>query len=83
MDAPCASFLQVLDNEQLALAFRYFDRTGAGYLRTDDLRKLVDLLGLGRNHAAVKQLALCVAVSAGPRSHACPFVLNFFRVFFS
>lgn len=53
---------QVLTKEELALAFRYFDKTGAGYVRVDDLRKLIDYLGLCLNHVAVKELCITVSV---------------------
>ena len=53
----------MLAREDLLLAFRYFDTTGAGYIRVDDLRRLVDCLGHALNHTAVKALCQHAVVS--------------------
>eukprot|EP00887_Chlorella_sp_A99_P007056 scaffold2.g7056.t1 len=52
-------------NELLLLAFRYFDKTGAGYFRVDDMRRLLDNLGVGLHHSVVKDLALTVSDPSG------------------
>ncbi|GAX85276.1 hypothetical protein CEUSTIGMA_g12695.t1, partial [Chlamydomonas eustigma] len=42
----------------LLLAFRYLDRTGCGYIKTDDMRRFLHQLGLDLSYRAVKELAL-------------------------
>ncbi len=37
--------------------FRYFDRTGCGYIKVEDMRRLLHSLGLGLPYRAVKDLA--------------------------
>lgn len=56
---------RVLGKEGLALAFRLLDKTGAGYIRTDDLRRLLDLLGLALHHSVAKELCLNVSDTSG------------------
>ncbi|KAK9801969.1 hypothetical protein WJX73_003604 [Symbiochloris irregularis] len=43
-------------DELLLQAFRYFDRTGAGYLRVDDVKVLLHALGLSMSHRTVREL---------------------------
>ena len=46
---------------------RYFDRSGAGYLKVDDLRRLLHNLGAGLPHRLVKELATVAADASGSR----------------
>lgn len=45
---------------------RFFDRTGCGYFRTDDLRRLLHALGLGLPHRVVRELARGKDDALGP-----------------
>lgn len=56
-----AKKVRVLSSPALARAFRFLDKTGAGYIKTEDLRRLLDALGLALHH--VVAMELCVAVS--------------------
>lgn len=44
---------------------RYFDKTGTGYLRVEDLRRIVHNLGAGLSHRSVKTLVQGVADPQG------------------
>lgn len=57
--------VRVLSKPELALAFRFLDKTGAGYILTDDLRRLLEGLGLALHHAVVKELCVNVADVSG------------------
>eukprot|EP00775_Hariotina_reticulata_P005737 gene5737-5977_t len=54
-----------LVDKRLLAAFRYFDRTGTGYLRVEDLRRLVHNLGACLPHRAVKLMVQGVADPMG------------------
>lgn len=60
---------KIRTDTKLLLAFRFFDRTGCGYLRTEDLRKIFSSLGMPLSHRMVKDLvasAVEVAVARSP-----------------
>ncbi|KAL4853770.1 Cell cycle and apoptosis regulator protein 2 [Chlorella vulgaris] len=57
--------MRVLSKPELALAFRFLDKTGSGYILTDDLRRLLEGLGLALHHAVVKELCVNVADVSG------------------
>ena len=44
---------------------RFFDRTGCGYLKTDDLRRLLHSLGLALPNRTVRELVAGVADQSG------------------
>lgn len=44
---------------------RYFDKTGTGYLRVEDLRRIIHNLGAGLSHRSVKALVHGVADPQG------------------
>ena len=48
---------------------RFFDRTGCGYIKVDDLRRLLHSLGLGLTHRTVKEL-VGAALDASARASA-------------
>eukprot|EP01025_Chloroclados_australasicus_P017103 TRINITY_DN1870_c1_g1_i2.p1 TRINITY_DN1870_c1_g1~~TRINITY_DN1870_c1_g1_i2.p1 ORF type:complete len:1059 (+),score=244.46 TRINITY_DN1870_c1_g1_i2:368-3178(+) len=52
-------------DEKLLWAFRYFDQTGAGYFKVEDLRRLVHCLGHCLSSKIVKDLVLNVAEAKG------------------
>mmetsp|Transcript_19965 Transcript_19965/g.43457 ORF Transcript_19965/g.43457 Transcript_19965/m.43457 type:complete len:427 (-) Transcript_19965:375-1655(-) len=58
---------------QLLAAFRYFDRGGSGYIKAEDMRRLVHTLGLHLSQRAARDLvkAGCDASTSGSsQSHA-------------
>lgn len=67
--ALCASvkLLSVLCVLHIAInhAPRYFDKTGTGYLRVEDLRRIIHNLGAGLCHRSVKALVHSVADPQG------------------
>ncbi|EIE19235.1 hypothetical protein COCSUDRAFT_49062 [Coccomyxa subellipsoidea C-169] len=55
-------------DEELLLAFRYFDRNCCGYIKVDDLRRIVANLGHALSLRTVKEL--CLNVAGAPSSSA-------------
>ncbi len=50
---------------------RFFDRTGCGYFKQDDCRRLLHSLGLGLSYRMVRDIA-SAAVEASARASAAP-----------
>lgn len=48
-------------DEELLLAFRYFDRSGCGYIKCDDLKRLLHNLGYYLSPKTVRELVYAVA----------------------
>ena len=46
---------------------RYFDRTGCGYIKVEDLRRLMHSLGAGLPHRLVKEVVAAAAESGSSR----------------
>jgi hypothetical protein len=46
---------------------RYFDRTGCGYIKVEDLRRLMHALGAGLPHRLVKELVAVAAEGGSSR----------------
>ena len=44
---------------------RYFDKSGCGYIKVDDMRRLLHNLGAGLPHRLVKDLASVAADTSG------------------
>jgi len=62
---PGAVLMSPKEREDLTAAFRYFDKTGTGYLRCEDLRRIVHNLGLQLPHRRVRTLVLGVSELTG------------------
>lgn len=45
-----------MTDEHLIAAFRYFDRTGAGYIRDDDMEVILHNLGMCLSRHSVQQV---------------------------
>lgn len=66
---PLKTEKKVRTDTKLLLAFRFFDRTGCGYVRTEDLGKIFGSLGMPLTHRMIKDLvasAVEVAVARSP-----------------
>lgn len=53
---PCTDY-----NQPFLVCRRYFDKTGTGYLRVEDLRRILHNLGHSLPHRAIKALVQGVA----------------------
>nr|XP_024373654.1 uncharacterized protein LOC112281406 isoform X1 [Physcomitrium patens]PNR55140.1 hypothetical protein PHYPA_006034 [Physcomitrium patens] len=58
---------KVVVDQELLLAYRYFDKSRVGYLKSDDLRRLLHCLGKFLTHRNVKDIVAC-AVSESSKS---------------
>jgi hypothetical protein len=58
---------KVVVDEELLLAYRYFDKNRVGYLKSDDIRRLLHCLGKFLSHRNVKDIVAC-AVSESSKS---------------
>lgn len=57
-----------LSLDDVMLAFSYFDAGGSGYVLTEDLKVIVESLGLGLHHVTVKELCETAALARGGKA---------------
>ncbi|XP_024390876.1 uncharacterized protein [Physcomitrium patens] len=59
---------KVVVDQELLLAYRYFDKNRVGYLKSDDLRRLLHSLGKFLSHRNVKDIVACAVTESSKSS---------------